>query len=286
MISSDGARPGFAAYDPRRVPQILQKVITVIYHKVGERHDPVGTGFFLSYNNPTNPQVRYQFLVTARHLIFDDAGERYSAWVRVNRKDQGTELISLGDDKAFVPDDRTVDLAVLPGNYPSLQIDPLYLDADEFTATRNDLQPPGFGIGAEVLYMGLFNPHIGETRNQPITRFGRIALLPDEPVFWANDYVRVILAEINAFGGSSGSPVFIYLGHRDERGLPVPRLLGVLKGSFTQKHPATLVEIDATVLVMNVVGIAAIVPAFVLDDFIRQQVIPALEREAEEESDT
>lgn len=160
-----------------------------------------------------------------------------------------------------------------------MPIDPLYLQADEFVATRNDLQPPGFGVSAEVLYLGLFNPHVGETRNQPITRFGRVALIPDEPVFWENSYVHVILAEMSAFGGTSGSPVFIHLGHTDQRGLPVPRLLGILKGSFTQKLPAELVDIDAKLLVTNVVGISAIVPAFLLDDFIRQQVIAEVERD-------
>lgn len=265
---------------PPRIPLILQKLVTVIYHAEKEQHYPVGTGFFLSYHNAPNPEIHYDFLVTARHLIFDKDGNRHRAWVRVNRKDKGTELIWTGDDKPFVPPDKTVDLAVLPGHYLDLPIDPLYLEAHEFVATRDDLQPPRYGVGAEVFYMGLFNPHVGETRNQPITRFGRIALTPDEPVLWEDEYVRVILAEINAFGGTSGSPVFIYLGHTDARGLPLPKLLGVLKGSFTQKHDATLIGIDAKLLITNVVGVAAIVPAFMLDDFIRQQVIPALEREA------
>jgi hypothetical protein len=90
-----------------------------------------------------------------------------------------------------------------------------------------------FGAEAEVLYFGLFSSHVGEARNQPITRFGRIALVPDEPVFWEDSNVRVILAEIASFPGPSGSPVFIFAGHTDDRRRPAPRLLGVLKGSFT-----------------------------------------------------
>ena len=128
--------------------------------------------------------------------------------------------------------------------------------------------------------MGLFIPHVGETRNQPITRFGRIALIPDEPVLWEDTYVRVILAEITAFGGNSGSPVFVFLGHTDAQGLPVPRLLGVLKGSFTQEHVASITGYDEQFRVTNTAGIAAIVPAVTLDDFVRQQVIPQLIREA------
>jgi len=269
------------------VPRVIQRVVALIYQEEGGRRVPVGPGFFLSYRNPVNPETgpNYNFLITARHLIFDKEGNPQRSWVRVNRKDQGTELILIGEDRVFVPTDKTVDLAALPGVYPEALIDPLYLQADEFVATRNDLQPPGFGVGAEALYLGLFNPYMGETRNQPITRFGRIALIPDEPVFWEDSNVRVILAEIASFPGSSGSPVFIFLGHRDERGLPVPRLLGVLKGSFTQKLPGEFVEADAKFLVNSVVGVAAIVPAFLLDDFIRQQVIPEVQREEAEGSE-
>lgn len=129
--------------------------------------------------------------------------------MRVNVQGSGTTLIPLHEEKVFLPSDPTIDLAVLPGIDPDVRIAAQYLAANDFIATREDLKLPGFGVGAEVMYLGLFNPHVGESRNQPVARFGRVALVPDEPVFWEDYPVRVILAEINAFGGSSGSPVFV-----------------------------------------------------------------------------
>jgi hypothetical protein len=263
-----------------RIPRVLQKTVPVIYHEDKGRQVPQGTGFFLSYRNPVDSKAKFDLLVTSRHLIFDTGGNRARAFVRVNRKGEGTELIEISDDEVLLPPDPNVDLAVLPGVYPELPIDPMYIQADEFVAKAEDLQPPGFGVGAEVFYMGLFIPHVGETRNQPITRFGRVALIPDEPVLWEDTYVRVILAEMTAFRGNSGSPVFVYLGHTDSRGLPVPRLLGVLKGSFTQEHVARITGYEETFRVENTAGIAAIVPAVLLDNFVRQEVIPRLLREA------
>jgi hypothetical protein len=266
------------------VPRVIQNTVALIYHELDGQPTPAGTGFFISYRSPVNPEAgpNYHFLITARHLIFDKNGTRQRAWARVNRKDKGTELVPVGNDRIYVPADPTIDLVVLPGVYVEAPVDLLYLQADEFVATREDLQPPRFGVGADVLYSGLFNPHIGETRNRPITRFGRMALIPDDPVFWEEQYVRVLLAEIASYPGSSGSPVFIFLGHTDQRGLPVPRLLGVLKGSFTQKLPGEFPEAEAKFLVNSVVGVAAIVPAFLLDDFIRQQVIPEVEQDETE----
>ena len=119
-----------------RILRLLQKTVPVIYHEKEGLQIPQGTGFFLSYRNPANSKVKFDLLVTARHLIFDKEGNRYPAFVRVNRKDEGTELIEIGDDEAFVPPDRNVDLAILPGAYPDLPINPMYLQADESSAAR------------------------------------------------------------------------------------------------------------------------------------------------------
>lgn len=263
----------------QRVPQILGEIVTIIYEESDASAPvPVGTGFFINYSSAAKLGLNHRFLVTARHLIFDKEGKRLRTLVRVNVQGSGTTLIPLHEEKVLLPSDPTIDLAELPEIDPDVRIAAQYLAANDFIATREDLKLPGFGVGAEVMYLGLFNPHVGESRNQPVARFGRVALVPDEPVFWEDYPVRVILAAINAFGGSSGSPVFVYLGHRDHRGLPLPKLLGVVKGSFTEKHRGELVEIKAPVLVTNVAGMAGIIPAYLLDDLIRQDVIPAVDQ--------
>ena len=273
-------------YGPAGIlPGVLKKVVTVLYHRDQDGVIvPRGTGFFLSYKDPARTDILYKFLVTAKHLVFDKSGGRYpEIWIRVNQKAGDTKLISVSDDEAWVHPDASVDVALLPGEYENPALDYMFLAGNDFIPPRLELQRPKFGEGASVVYLGLFNPHVGQRRNQPIARFGHVALVPDEPVFW-DEFIEAILVEVSAFGGSSGSPVFTFLGHVDEKGLPVPRLLGVIKGSFTQKQPAELTEIAMSLSLNNVVGVAAVVPVFLLEDLLRNHIVPELERRADQES--
>jgi hypothetical protein len=67
-------------------------------------------------------------------------------------------------------------------------------------------------------FAGLFVSYYGEHRNNPIIRFGRVAMLPEDRIPWRTDpskpveNVRLYLLETQSYGGNSGAPVFFFLG--------------------------------------------------------------------------
>ena len=80
------------------------------------------------------------------------------------------------------------------------------------------------------------------------------------------------------FGGNSGAPVLGFLGHRGSTTkLPEPRLLGVLKGSFTDRHRAEIEGPGLDLVLRNLVGVGAVVPIYLVEQILRSQVVPALD---------
>jgi hypothetical protein len=263
------------------VPLIFQKAVPAIYHVDQEgKPKPVGTGFFLSYSHPTDPQREVSLLVTARHLIFTKSGQRIpDVLMRANLVGGGSVIVPL-DGSAFAPMDPSLDFAVLAGTYPDAPIDMIHIGAETLMATQEELTSPPFGVGAELFFVGLFIPIEGHQRIQPITRYGRISLIPEDPVYWNEEegYIRVMLAEMMVFPGNSGAPVFVDLGHTNSKGERYPRLFGVVKGTFTQEHAGVVGDKgdEYEFRVKNTAGIAGVVPALFLDRFIRQTVIPVV----------
>jgi hypothetical protein len=62
--------------------------------------------------------------------------------------------------------------------------------------------------------MGLFSEHPGGDHNEPIARFGNIALMPAEKVTVdvgdSTAHIRAYLVEARSWGGHSGSPAFVF----------------------------------------------------------------------------
>jgi hypothetical protein len=118
------------------------------------------------------------------------------------------------------------------------------------------------------MFVSLFTHHIGKTRNQPIVRFGKVALLPDEKVQSGPKTVEdLYLMECNSFEGNSGSPVFFEIS-LTRRPLFMPQrlfLAGVMKGHF--KYPLEsglpIDEYDK-----SNIGIAAVTPSHKLREIL------------------
>lgn len=245
---------------------------------------PVGTVFFLAMPSPKEPERAWISLVTVRHAVMEPNGRISSPlWVRVNTKGGGAEMFRLDDtltarpDLLFLPGDAAVDLAVMPFSIFE-RFDASTLDGKTLVLPRGRYARPEIAEGLDVFYPSLFVPDPGEHQNLPIVRYGRIARVAEHPIFWKDAFIEAHLIEAQAFGGSSGAPVFVTV----ERGAASTksRLLGVLKGNFTAQQPVrfrgepqSLAEIHAT----GNVGIAAVVPAHLLFDFLTVSVIPALE---------
>src|SRR2546429_607374 len=115
------------------------------------------------------------------------------------------------------------------------------------------------------MFAGFFTGFSGQTRMEPIVRQGVIAMLPEEKLDTTlHKKGQLFLADLHAFHGNSGSPVFANVGGMRPAGLfPGDRyvLLGVICGYYPESAGFSVPA--ATILTGEVrdnSGIAAIVP--------------------------
>lgn len=146
--------------------------------------------------------------------------------------------------------------------------------ADEYVTTREDFRNLGIAEGAEVFFTGLFQPHVGEQRNYPVVRFGRVAMVTNERIAWEGGLKsELYLIEATSSSGNSGSPVFFYLGAEREPGKiivgpPVLKLAGVVQGFFGERRPIEMVETAQVPVSVSNLGIAAVIPAHKLHEIL------------------
>jgi hypothetical protein len=249
---------------------------------------PNGTGFFTAVR--VQPQVSpgqsvaptagrlAVYLATAKHVLVRDAssGSLFDqVYVRLNRRDGKTSemlrlpLITSGTSQnVFVHSDPTVDIAVVPA-LPNEQSIDFKVITDDMMVTEKDFTELKIAEGSEIFFSGLFVPFIGEQRNNPVVRFGRVAMVPTEPVQWGGQTMELYLMESASYGGNSGSPVFFYLGADREPGSiivgpPLLKLAGILMGTFLDQQPIRVIENAPRPFSVASMGIAAVVPAFKL----------------------
>lgn len=113
----------------------------------------------------------------------------------------------------FIHDDKNVDIAVLHIRPNESIIDFKFINAEIIT-DKQLIADLGVDEGNEVFFTGLFSSYIGQQKNQPVIRFGKVALIPDEKIEWKNETDNSLqlkdlyLIESFSFPGNSGSPVF------------------------------------------------------------------------------
>ena len=81
------------------------------------------------------------------------------------------------------PTDRTVDLAIIPA-LPDQSLYDFQFIPDDMLTTKESFSELHISEGSDVFFTGLFAQFIGQARNYPITRFGRVAMMPDEKIPW------------------------------------------------------------------------------------------------------
>jgi hypothetical protein len=126
--------------------------------------------------------------------------------------------------------------------------------------------------------VGLFTPFIGNRRNFPVVRFGRVAMLSDEKIPWTERGIEqsldLYLIECQSFGGNSGAPVFFYLDPSRTPGTlvlgrPYHLLLaGIMKGTFLDANEIRVIERSPVPFSVENVGIAGIVLAYLLHEVL------------------
>jgi hypothetical protein len=278
------------------IPPEVKKAVTFIYP--ADAHGdivrdaktgvpmPYGTGCFVFVANEVLPRAGgYGYLVTAKHVLKAPTGEAFSRiYLRLNKLKGDAEFVALdlvqrGRSIVFEHPDPTVDIAVVPA-LPGESVYDFKMIPTEMLALKSESQL-NISEGTEVFFTGLFTSYVGEHRNNPIVRFGRVAMLPEDRIAWQENghpvqLVELYLLETQSYGGNSGSPVFFSFGADRNPGSivvgpPVLKLAGIMRGSFNENRAIGFVQPAAVppipVSSQNI-GIAAVTPAHLLYEIL------------------
>jgi len=236
----------------------------------------VGTGFFIGYIYPEKLDRQYVFLVTARHVLFDNKKQQHAKmFVRLNSKTEGVahDLGPIPKDAWIVSSDPAVDLAIiplLPREADFLSVPSSMFLSDEVVRSQQ------VGLGDEVFYVGMLPYHSGIGKITPIARFGRLALVTDEKTTDGHYYHFI---DAGNYPGHSGSPVFLWASpSRSSSGLVVgPRifkLYGVVSGVIEYAQELKWTKPSATIpgpvpVDIRTGGVTTVVPIRYLDAMLR-----------------
>ncbi len=171
-----------------------------------------GTGFIVDIKSDDSQPSKY-YLVTSSHVAIMHRNNT----VRINTKQNGIEFLQIndldwtshphGDDIAICKIDKKTnwDLKALVWK--------------DLAATSPRIKELNIGVGDEIFMIGRFVAHNGINYNQPLARFGNIAMMPGNPVMDGRKLeVEAFLGEMRSISGFSGSPVFVYLAPGAYRG--------------------------------------------------------------------
>ena len=260
--------------------EIKKSVSFILIPERTDKLTPNGTGFFVGVKHADNESIFSVYFVTAKHVLQDENGNYLTEIVlRLNKKEGDSQLIkiALKDIKIFEHHDKDVDIALfnfLPNqNFYDFRFIPDNLIANKEVIMKNEISE-----GDEVFFAGLFTSHMGQKKNQPIIRFGKVALISDEKIEWKEKdkpakFLDLYLLECQSFGGNSGSPVFFQLNPLRNPGQlslggPVIFLAGVMKGSFLTGSELQIAETDNRMFSLQNIGVAAVIPAQKLHEIL------------------
>lgn len=216
----------------------------------------LGTGFLVDYRDPRSGKPGSSYLVTNRHVAFcwdESSGlpmrvENIS--IRLRRKEPNGRayadelfLSHHGNVKWFLPEDDSVDLAVIPLAPDEKKFDFCTIPTDAFETTRAPAPPVALD-GDTVFFAGFFQKFRRTKSIQPVLRQGRIVgMTPNGEFPLVGMPMKLYLADINVFGGNSGSPAFINEGSYHDGnfvGQDKYRLVGIVNGFIVEDEDFTL----------------------------------------------
>ena len=91
------------------------------------------------------------------------------------------DLAQNGNSVVSTNSDSTVDIAVVPA-LPAIDIFDFKVVPDDMLTTKDSFAALHIGEGSDVFFAGLFVSYYGERKNNPILRFGRVAMLPEDRI--------------------------------------------------------------------------------------------------------
>jgi hypothetical protein len=260
------------------IPERFRKCVVFLFVRrtadADQPLEPVGTAFLVGIPalqhggdaSPLSPDEGWfiRYLVTARHMV--DLSRKYgSLFARITLADGTSTLIELpaGCWHEHASTDVAASLLREPRPWDQALIPVSSFELDELAIKHR------VSIGDEVFFMGLFSEHPGAAHNEPIVRFGNIALMPGEhvrvDVGSSTTSIRAYLVEARSWGGHSGSPAFVYFP-ADRFGTSISLntvlpifLLGLVQGHYDIQWEMRFLG-DLGQVPINA-GIAVVVPA-------------------------
>jgi hypothetical protein len=265
--------------------------LTVAYWNAGVQGGVIGTCFFVAVpDERLGKDQAFVYLVTNRHVAQPgiDLGSPYQVEATLMRMNLATPVGGIQSVQGqiplnhqmhwFFPSDESVDLAIL--NIAPDQKKYAYMTIPaSMLVSSGQLKTGEVGVGDRVTFAGYFSNFPGQVRMEPIVREGVIAMLPEEELDTTlHKKGRLFLADLHAFHGNSGSPVFVNVGgiHGNKISPDSYLLLGIISGYYPESAGFSVPA--ATILTGEVrdnSGIATIVPAEELTKLLYSPAIQA-----------
>lgn len=257
------------------VHEQFRKCVTFLYadstDEAGVRkREPIGTALFVAVPIPSLHDAGVIYAVTARHVVEGAERNGLPLFLRMPKRD-GTYEDQPAPAEAWERHPKT-DVAAAAVRV-SIPEDDLRVMSADALATNELLETQAVSEGDDVFFSGLFAPHYGVGRPQPIIRFGNISLMPREPVTVQIDpvteaQVDAYLVEARSWGGQSGSPAFLYFApdrHPGSitftQGQPTFVVLGIVQGHWRHKAGALAPDPSGEGLIEINMGISIVIPA-------------------------
>lgn len=197
-----------------RIPDELQSSIVFIYPNIIAAQDgrsAGGTGFFVERED-AKTGLKTQYLITNTHVAqFENRAIKFCS---TNGTCYFHEIKA--DEWVGHPNGDDISAVVFP-LLKDWNVTPLDLSALGVTQPR--MAELNMGVGDEVFMLGRFISHSSMQLNQPLARFGNVAMMPGQTVKDGRGLdVEAFLVEMRSLSGFSGSPVFVYMGPGTYRG--------------------------------------------------------------------
>lgn len=252
LVVSNQTQP--RASNPSRFPSVTNMTksvaqFTVVATSEGRRKQLTGTCFFIIYMDARLGENRgFSYLVTNRHMAQPSENGRpwkvTDYWVRHRSKDiqpnarfEGHHLAPADSVPWNFSQDPSVDLAVIPFSIVHDSDDIIPVPSTMF-ATKEMFDAASVGVGDSLVFAGLFYQVPGALQFQPILRHGMLAMIPEEKLQTTTGYLgNLYLADVHAFHGNSGSPVFVNGGYNPQTGRTHMQyyLMGILSGYIIEE---------------------------------------------------
>jgi len=253
------------------IDKTMRHVVAFLTQETDEGIEPMASAFFVSVN--INNLFLATYVVTARHNLEFANAKKKPLHLRINTDQKRYEDLEL-NPKDWIQH-WSSDVAVAPFKLP-VGVICTYVPSG-MLLRKEQIMRKKPEEGAQICMPALFSSYYGKQIMYPITRTGRIALIPEEKLPAEvgpnqREEVEGYLIETLSWGGCSGAPVFVdYLDTSatsfDPYEVGRVRLLGLISSHFDVQRE---VKSDADTkfnLPLNG-GIALVVPAQAIVDIL------------------